>query len=61
MQDEMVPQGGKRMQARKREERVRQIPVNILGGLKDSLILFNPEIEIKQTEMENAAMVNEGH
>ena len=61
MADKMVPQSGDRMQPREREERVRQIPVDILGGPVYSPVLFNPEIKIKKTEVKNAAMVNEGH
>jgi len=57
----MVPQGGKRVQTRECEERVRQIPVEILGGLKYRPVLFDPKVEVKESEMKGAAMVNEGH
>jgi hypothetical protein len=57
----MVPQGGKRVQARECEERVRQIPVEILGGLKYRRVLFDPKVEVKEPEMKDAGMVNEGH
>ena len=46
MQDDMVPQCGKRMQTRECEERIRQVPVNILGGLKYRPILFDPKVQV---------------
>ena len=57
----MVPQGDKGVQTRECEERIRQIPMNILGGFKYRPVFFDPEIEVKQAKMENPAMVNEGH
>lgn len=57
----IVPQRSKGVQSREREQRIRQIPVNILGGLKYRPVFLDPEIEVKQAEMENAAMVNEGY
>ena len=61
MQHQMVPQGGERVQTCECEERIRQISVNILGGLKYCGVFLDPETEIKEAEMENAAMINEGH
>ena len=55
----MVPKGSNRVETRKCEQRIRQIPVNILGGLKYCPVFFDPEIEVKKAEMENATMVNE--
>src|SRR6185312_872951 len=61
MQHETVPQSGKRVQARERKECIGQIPVNVLGGFKYRGVFLDPEIEVKKAELENAAMVNEGH
>ena len=61
VQDDLVPYGGKRVQARQCEQRIRQIPVNILRGLEYRRVFCDPEIEIKKAKMKNAAMVDEGH
>jgi len=49
------------MQASKSEKAVGQIAVEILGGLKYRRVFFDPKVEVNETEMKNAAVVNEGH
>jgi len=61
MQHKMVPQGGKCVQTREREERIRQISVNILGGLKYRRVFSNPEINVKKPEVKNASVIDESH
>jgi len=61
MQHQMVPQGGKCVQTREREERIRQVSVNVLRGLKYRRVFLNTGIEVKEAEVKNAAMVNERH
>src|SRR5271168_4002040 len=58
---EIVPQGHKRVHARECEERISQIPVNIFGGFKYGPVFLDPKVQVKEAEIENAAMVNEGH
>ena len=57
----MVPQGRKCVQTRERDERIRQISVNVLGGLKYRRVFLDPQIKVKEAEVENAAMIDEGH
>jgi hypothetical protein len=49
MQNKLVPQGGKSVQSREREERIRQIPVNILGRLEYRPVLWIPKSKSKSS------------
>ena len=49
------------MQAGKREERVRQVTVNILGWLKYRSVFFHSEIQLEKAEVEDPAVVDERH
>lgn len=61
MQHKMVPQSRERVQTREPEKRIRQISVNVLGGLEYRRVFWDPEIKVEEAEVKNAPMVNEGH
>lgn len=61
MQNKMMPQGGNCVQTCEREEYIRQVSVNVLGGLKYRRVFLDPAIKVKEAEVKNAPMVNEGH
>ena len=56
----VVPESRKGMDTNEREEDVRQIAVDILGGMEDRPVGSNSEIHLEQAEIEHAAVPNEG-
>src|ERR1022692_5299392 len=57
----MVPKGCEDVNANQCEQRVGQITVDILGGMKNRAVGPDPEIQPEQAEVEYAAVPDEGH
>ena len=47
------------MNAREREQRIGEVPVQVFRGMKYGSIGFNPEIQLEETEVENAPVIHE--
>ena len=56
-----MPQRGEQMNADERKQRVREVTVNVLGGMKDRAIGAYTEVHPEQSEVERAAVPDEGH
>src|SRR5471032_1711510 len=59
MPDKMVPECCQSVNAGEREQGVRQIAVNVLGGMKDGAVATHSEIDPEQTEVKGAAVPDE--
>ena len=61
MLNEVVPEGRQRVHASQGEQRVGQITVNVLGGVKNGLVRFHAEINLENSEIECPSMPDKGH
>ena len=60
MPNEMVPQSGQRVDASEREQRIGEIAVDILRGMKHCTVGFDPKIDLEDAKIESAAVPDEG-
>jgi len=56
-----MPQHGEQMNADERKQRVSEVTVNVHGGMKVRAIRAYTEVHAEQSEVERAAVPDEGH
>src|SRR5579872_3745484 len=57
---ELMPESREHVNADESEQRVRQITVNVLGGIENRPVLGDAEVHLEEPEVEGPAVPDEG-
>ena len=60
MAHEVVPKHRQSVQSGDCKERIREVAVDILGGMEDGTIAPHAEVQLKQTKIEHVPVPDEG-